>query len=377
MVPEWCVLMDSAGWPRSIRPGAIVACRATWFMVGASGLDWTPRGSAMRVLYALAAALALMASPAMAQNGGGANLPRTPDGHPDFQGVWFSHFVTPIERPDEVKSLVVDDAEARAMGESIFQKLVDRGAGLDPDVLAANVRNLLRVNGEWRTSLVTEPPNGKLPLTELGRRMIADWRNETNARPDGPEIRPEAERCISGNGRAPLALSPAQNMRQIVQTADSLVLYSEDGANTRIIRLDASQNRPSVLTRWEGDSLASWEGDDLVVTTVNQRGPVRSNPGGALVVRPEARVIERLRLLSRGEILYRYTIEDPAIYGAPWSAEFVLTRSDQTLFEYSCHEGNYSLVNILSSARAAERQAAQEQARPAPKPITGKSRYTP
>jgi hypothetical protein len=304
-------------------------------------------------IYQLAAVL--LALPAWAQT---QSSPRTPDGHPDFTGAWISSFVTPLERIPGATSLTIGEADAKAAGEKIYQQLVARENGLDPDVLAADVRNLLRVGNDYRTSLVVEPADGKIPFTAEGLRLVDDARKQASALPDGPESRPEADRCVAGTGQAPLTLTPTINSRQIVQTGRELVLYSEDGPDVRIISL-GGPHRPDAVIQWGGDSVAHWDGDDLIVETENQRGLVRTGPSYAFVVRPEARVIETLKFLSPDEILYSYSIVDPVIYAAPWRAEFTLTRSKAQAVEYSCHEGNYSLAGMLQSARSIDRKATE------------------
>jgi hypothetical protein len=284
-------------------------------------------------------------------------IPRTPDGKPDFHGHWTSRFATTFERIPGATTLVVDEAEAKRLGEEVYQRWASRGAGLDPEVLAGNVRNLLEVNGEYRTSLVVEPADGKIPFTEEARRLVDETRRKVPMLPDGPEDRSEFERCISGHGRTPLTLTPTVNPRQIVQTADNLVIYSEDGADLRIIPFGGLR-RNEAVPLWGGDSQASWDGDALVIETLNQRGKIRASVTAILVIRPEARVVERLKMLSADELLYSYTIIDPVMYSAPLRVEFTLSRASMPTMEFGCHEANYAMVNMLASGRSAERRAA-------------------
>jgi hypothetical protein len=321
------------------------------------------------MLVRLAFVLAL-AGPAFAHSPA---IPRTPDGHPDFGGVWGSRFTTTIERMPGATSLAVGEAEAKALGEGAYTRLTTRGAADDPNVSWSNIRGLLQVNGEWRTSQITSPGDGKLPLTQLGKDMLASNTAAMAARPDGPEARSESERCIAGTGRAPLNVVPEDNLREIVQTPGHVAIYTESGGDLRILAFAAQDHQGE----WFGNSSASWNRDDLVVTTTGQTagkgGGVRGAVMGTLIVPPAARVVERLRLLSHDALLYRYTIDDPAIYSAPWSAEYVMVRVSQPIFEHACHEGNYAMVNMLSSARAAERTAAQTSAPSPAKPTKTKA----
>ena len=304
-------------------------------------------------LSALACLLAICAASASAQQ----TLPRTPDGHPDFQGVWTSRGLSPMERPPGATALVVDGATAARMVAIIRDRARSKAfeAVIDPNVIVADSNELTRVNGEWRTSWITEPKDGKLPLTPEGRRLV-DRETMRVAAPEmltGPEVRPPFERCLAGTGVAPLWSLPIENIRQIVQTPGNLVIYSEQANDVRIVGIGA-RHRPDAIVSWLGDSVARWEGDVLVVETLNQKdipAPFGTMPQS---VRVQSRVLERFSLVSPNEILYRFSIEDPAIYSAPWSAEYSLNREELRIYEYSCHEGNLSLPAILLAARLTE-----------------------
>jgi hypothetical protein len=166
------------------------------------------------------------------------------------------------------------------------------------------------------------------------------------------------EHCIVGVGSAPMTPVPSTIVRQFIQTPGNLVIAS-DGNDTRIIGLDAP-SRPSAIVAQLGDSTAHWEGDVLVVHTTRLSGEVHKH----IITRPESRVIERFELISPDELFYRFTVEDSAIYTGPWSAEFVLTRSKERIYEYSCHEHNYSMVNILQAGRVADAKAKAAKAAP-------------
>jgi hypothetical protein len=278
-------------------------------------------------------------------------IPRTSDGHPDFGGVWSSRFLTVLERPDGVAQLVLNDEQARALARGRYDRERADGFVTDPDGYAADVTDLMRVNGEWRSSFITEPADGKLPLNPDARRARVDFGVRANGGVgDGPEARPDFERCLSGTGVAPLNIVPANNMRQIVQTPDHVVVYTEEGGDVRIIPFGDDRRRPE-FAGVLGASRARWEGDTLVVETLGHR-PQAGWRG------PLARIIERFMLVSPDEILYRFTIEDASLYTARWTAEYPIHRSSQRIYEYACQMANYSLPTILAHARETERRAA-------------------
>ena len=297
----------------------------------------------------IAALLAIAcATPTWAQT----PIPRTANGHPDFQGVWSAKGLTPLERIPGATGLVVSDEEHAKLVGAIRARARSPAmeAVIDPNLIAADVKTLNRVGGEWRSSWITDPPDGKLPLTAEGKRL----RDHAYTLSD-PEARNPWERCLAGTGIAPLWSVPVENIRQIVQTPANLVIYTEEGADTRIIGIGAS-HRPAAIKSRLGDSIARWEGDVLVVETLNQLenyAPFATMPQS---VRVQSRIIERFSLLSPDEILYRFTIEDPELYSAPWIAEYSFHREDTAAYENGCHEGNYSLPNILRAERLKEGQ---------------------
>jgi hypothetical protein len=293
---------------------------------------------------------------------GPAGIPRTTEGRPDFGGNWFTAFITSTGRMDGATKLVVSDEEAKELSRRFvdFASSPAAGALVDPDFFVAGVDQLARVKGEWRTSLITSPASGVQGYTEEGKRLDAQ-RKQWNQQPaEGPEMRPLMERCVVAIGSAPLTPVPSTIIRQFIQTPDHVVIAS-DGNDTRIIGFDTA-SRPAAIIAPLGDSTAHWEGDVLVVHTTKLSGEVHKN----IITRPESRVIERFELLGPDELFYRFTVEDTAIYAEPWSAEFVLKRTNHRVFEYSCHEHNYSMVNILQGARVADRKVAKAKVAEAP-----------
>jgi hypothetical protein len=277
-------------------------------------------------------------------------LPRTPDGHTDFQGNWSTMWITPLERPAEASQLVVPASEQTKLFETLWSRL----GGPDPlsrslDVGQFDVTSLLIVGGQARSSLIVDPPDGKVPFTEAARAR----------RPPPPaqglddlEQRPASERCIARlSTMAPLTIQADGNMRQIVQTANHFVILSENTSALRIIPIGAAKGMPGVgRGRWE---------DDVFVVETSGFAPAdraRRTSFGQFSISPKSRITERFTRTGPDEILYAFTVEDSDLYTRPWIAEFALKRSDAKLYEWGCHEGNYSLANILRAARLAEQR---------------------
>jgi len=277
---------------------------------------------------------------------------RTPEGRPDFGGYWSTAFITSTGRMQGAKSVVASDEEAKQLSRSFIDFANSPAADVivDPDFFVAGVDQLLRVKGEWRTSLITSPATGVQNYTTEGQRLDAERRAMNDQPAAGPEMRPLFERCIVGIGSAPLTTVPGTLIRQIVQTPDHIV--ASDGNDTRIVGVNSAP-RPSAITAMLGDSTAYWEGDVLVVHTTGLSGQVHKQ----IITRPQSRVIERFELIGPDELFYQFTVEDTAIYAEPFSAEFVMKRSRDQVFEYSCHEHNYSMVNILQAGRVADAKA--------------------
>lgn len=321
-----------------------------------------------RWLAALAAAA--MLAPAAAHAAEAYRAPRTAYGQPDLQGVWNTNFVLPLEAPPTgAPPLVLPEPEARAYvarlaGDIRALKAFEQ----DPEVAdlshTSEAVGLGLVNGQRRTRQIVQPADGRLPVTPAARRAITFVENtlknssEAPFPTDGPEQRPNWERCLVGQGQPPVAIVTDINPRQILQTRDAVVILSEYGPDLRIIPFATAHNASPAQASPLGDSIARWEGDTLVIETIGlpQRDTVRPLP--TLLVPPSAKVIERYTRVSDKALLYQYTVVDPSIYTAPWLAEYALARAAQPLYEFACHEGNYSLPNILAGARQKDRDAA-------------------
>ncbi|HEY0646768.1 hypothetical protein [Phenylobacterium sp.] len=281
--------------------------------------------------------------------------PRTVAGQPDLQGVWSYNSLTRLERADRYSAVVIGEEEARAVTPPPLIPPDETGQA-ESETYDAEGLELARVNGEIRTAWIVEPPDGRLPLT-------AEARARAQAPPtfDGPETRRNQERCLMmPNVGPPIATAIYNNNLQILQTRDHVVILMEMNHEARIVPLGRPPHGP--LHRWMGDSVGWWEGDTLVVETtrLTPAQGLRASPAGALYLSPDAVITERFRRISPAQILYGYTVVDAANYTRPWRGEMPLTATRERMFEYACHEGNYSLPNILAGARAQERAIAAQ-----------------
>jgi hypothetical protein len=290
-----------------------------------------------------------LCAPALAQA-----VPRSAEGHPDFQGVWTQRWITPLERPPESKALGIE-----AKDEAGFrQRMMERYLAGDP--LQAqddyDALEVLRIRGELRSSLIVEPADGLLPYTAEGKTRRAAWLPNRLRGADDPEQRGDNERCIGiSSAYAPHLTAPVANIRQIVQTKDHVVIYTEHYIITRIIPFS---DQPATVNNRHGRAKARWEDKTLVVETTGFRADdtARFVPMSVMMISPGTKITERFTRLGENEILYRFTVEDPLLYARPWSAETVMTRSSDRMYEYACHEGNYGLPGILSGGRVMERR---------------------
>ncbi|MXY26439.1 MAG: hypothetical protein F4Y45_18200 [Acidobacteria bacterium] len=314
-----------------------------------------------------AALLLALAPAALAQSGNGGETPRTPDGHPDISGVWDFRTVTPLERPEQFadKEFLTEEEAAAYEQERVLANNADlnrEDTTTDRAVVngtreSADLR--LAYNDFWwdrgttavetrRTSLVVDPPNGRIPSLTEAAQARRDERVRISQRPsEGPEDRSLAERCITGFNSGPPMLPAAYNMNvQIFQTKDHVVLLNEMVHNARIIPLDGSTHD---VPLWTGMSTGRWEGDTLVVETKNflRETSFRDSSQNLMLT-------ERFRRLDDDTLVYGFTVEDPTTWTAPWTVELPMRRSDLPIFEYACHEGNYGMEGTLSGARHVE-----------------------
>jgi hypothetical protein len=290
-------------------------------------------------------------------------LPRTPDGRPDFQGTWNSTTLTPLERRAEFAGkATLSDEEAIAFEKGdhpFFEERPDLPADTLALVKESNAIGaedsevwekgsvLARVNGLKRTSLIVDPPDGKVPgLTPEAKQRRAA-RKESRDRADSVKDLPLQDRCLS-SGLVPMVPTVYNSNYQIVQTPGYVLILSEMIHDARIIRMNATHAPPSVR-QWLGDSIGHWEGDTLVVdsTNFNSQGAFRGST-------ENLHVVERLSRSEAGTLLYRATIDDPATFTKPWTIEYPLVATDDRIFEFACHEGNSWVESRLRAARKAE-----------------------
>jgi hypothetical protein len=214
-------------------------------------------------------------------------------------------------------------------------------------------RNYEPIRGELRSSQIIDPDDGKIPWTEAYKAKPAALRRTVLNAFDNPEERPAIERCLSSNGAPPMQPNLDGNIYRFVQTPATTVIVSEFIHDARIIRMNGTHS-PAEITSWLGDSVGWWEKDTLVVETkyFSPSSAIRLNARYVYLVSPQTVVIERFTRVSENELNYVFTVTDPTIYTRPWTGETHLLRSKERMFEAACHEGNYSMRNILEAARA-------------------------
>ena len=313
----------------------------------------------MRYIY-VCGLLALAAS----AQAGNYRPPRLPDGQVDLQGVWSHKNITPLERPAELKTFIISREEAAQLQARLLAKSEDLSRPAEPSVYFWE-RGVEAIRGEYRSSLIVDPADGKIPANDHFKARAKATGAAVLTAFDGPEARPGSERCLAAISAAPpVTVVPADDLRQIVQTAHSIVIASEELHEARVVRMNA-RHVPAAVVSWLGDSIGWWEGATLVIETkyFAPTSAARAGPASLFFVGPDTTVTERITRVSRDELSYVFTVEDPTYYTRPWTGETRFGRSDEHLLEYACHEGNYSLGNALTSARAIDKMVPGEENR--------------
>ena len=325
---------------------------------------------------------------------GVAETPRSPDGHPDLSGTYDIATLTPVERAEKYgDKLTLTDEEAAEIARNEAERMARRNAASDPnrgapprggDGSTGGAGNVggynsfwvergggaFKIDGKWRTSIIIDPKNGRRPpLTDEAKKRVAirakqsrpnngrAWWIEEGLDPgpyDDPELRPLAERCLLGfgsTGGPPMLPVLYNNLKRIVQTKDHVMILVEMVHDARIIRMNA-EHAPSDVRNWLGDSVGHWKGDTLVVDTTN----FSDRPALAGASR-NLHVVEHISRIDENSLLYRFAVDDPTVWTAPWSGEYVWPASDGRVYEYACHEANYSFAGILRGARILEAEA--------------------
>lgn len=285
---------------------------------------------------------------------------------PRLDGIWNSATATPLERPPDLKDKPFFSPEEAGEWE---RQIAERNEEPSPAV-AATRRGTGTYNTFYRefgtrtvktlrTSILTDPPDGRIPAltpeaAEIGQQRLERLRKGENAEDLGLQ-----DRCLAFVTAGPPMLPYSYNSNyEIVQTDTAIVVHAEMLHDARIIHLDGRPHLPSAIRHWMGDSIGHWEGDTLVVDTTNFRDGHGSygDAGGHFAWDRNLHLVERLSLLDAGTLLYRFEIDDPTAYTKPWKGELTMTRSADPIYEFACHEANYSLVNMLRGYRATERK---------------------
>jgi hypothetical protein len=312
------------------------------------------------VVAGLAAALVVV--PALLSGQGAGR-----DRRPNLEGMWNSATTTPLERPAHLKDkpfFTPDEAAAWN------REYAERNAEPAPE--AAKLRGTGTYNTFYReygtrtvttlrTSIVTDPPDGRIPPLTPGAAATRRRVMERQGAGENPEEFGLQDRCLTFLTSGPPLLPYSYNSNyQIVQTRDAIVVHAEMIHDARIIHLDGRAHLPPAIRLWSGDSIGRWEGDTLVVDTTNfnDGGGFYGDAGGNFGWDRHLHLVERFRLLDRDTLLYQFEIDNPTAFTRPWKGELTMSRASGLIYEFACHEANYSLENMLRGFRADERKPA-------------------
>lgn len=302
--------------------------------------------------------------------------PRLADGTPDLQGIWKNATATPFSRSSEFGNRrAFTQEEADALRAAALKRVADDAKPTDPNAPAPKAEalppvgnynlfwtdrgmNATQIDGEYRTSILIDPPNGQMPALKAAARQRMSTRRNGPKMNDGPEGRSLGDRCLlsfGSSGGPPMLPVMYNSHYQIVQSKDTIAILVEMVHDVRLIRMGENLEHDS-RRKWLGDSIGRWEGDTLVVETEGLREE-QSFRGSS----PNMKVTEYFTRVADDKLLYRFTVNDPDAFEAPFTGELAFTRVDKVIYEYACHEGNYALEGILSGARREERLAAEKK----------------
>jgi len=316
------------------------------------------------VLISLAAALAVVPPLVSGQRANGT-------GRPNLEGLWNSGTATPLERPRELKDTPFFTPGEAAQWERQFAErnedpapgAATRGTG----TYNAFYREFgTRTVKTLRTSIVTDPPDGRIPALTPAAAEVKRKRIERQRAFENPEDLGLQDRCAAFLTAGPPMLPYSYNSNyQIVQTPDAVLVHAEMIHDARIIPLNGRAHLPSSIRLATGDSVGRWDGNTLVVDTANfnDDGGFYGDAGGNFGWDRHLHVVERFSLFDADTLLYRFEIANPTAFTQPWKGELTMTRATGNIYEYACHEANYSLSNMLSGFRAAERKPAGPERR--------------
>jgi hypothetical protein len=314
-----------------------------------------------KLVIALGVAIVLSSALTLAQTAA-PRLPRLPDGHPDLQGIWDFRSATALERPARFAGrefMTADEAIAYE------KEAIEREDGRPPD----DGRTEQSVHPVWwldygktvvknrRTSLIVDPPDGKIPpqTAEARERAAARRAAAQNRGPaDSYENRSLQERCITRGLPEVILPGPYNNNLQIVQAPGYVVLFTEMIHDARVVPIDGRPHNSPNVRAWMGDSRGRWEGNTLVVDTINFTDRTNFRGSGE-----NLHLVERFTRVDAGTIDYRFTVEDPTTWTTPWTVAYPIVKTDGPIYEFACHEGNYGLRDILTGARYEEQMAAE------------------
>jgi hypothetical protein len=300
------------------------------------------------------------------------NPPRMADGHPDLQGIWNYSTLTPMERPRELagKAFLSEQEAAEFENRAQQTRNVDLNRETKPTARGlvngtVETEDLASAYNEFwwdrgtklvstrRTSLVIDPPDGRIPpLTPQAQKRLATLDEANQRLAEGPEDRPLSERCIvRPNSGPPMTPTGYNNNFQLIQAPGYVVIFNEQIHDARIVPMGSQPHLPQTVRQWMGDSRGHWEGDTLIIDTTNFTAVTNFRGSGE-----NMHLVERFTRTDPGTLLYEFTVDDPLSFTRRWTGQIPMKRTQEPMYEYACHEGNYSMFTTLSGARALERK---------------------